>query len=398
MPEDSYLQKRNRAIDMFRGLTMFLMVLVNDLWSVGNVPEWIGHTTATQDGMGLADIVFPMFLFSVGMSIPYALERRFSKGQSGEGIFGHIFLRSLALILMGVFTVNSEAGFAPIGGYGKGLYWIIMVLGFFLVWNQYPVDFKPKKWLQAVGLVILALLAFTFRDGEGGYFRASWWGILGLIGWAYLFCATAWMLSRKKPWVIAVLWLVVCVLNMLTTDPRGGVGWIEGGNFISDFSRAIHLGNGSSALMVLGGMVTTLTDRRLSGKEGYSRICTGIVAASALALLGWGSHKFWITSKIIGTLPWCLYVSAISVAFYTLLRWIDKRDWTGWFKPLSPAGTATLTVYMMPYLYYALWRALSPAVPSWLAGGLGIFKCAIFSMLCIATAWLLGKAGLKLKI
>ena len=142
----------------------------------------------------------------------------------------------------------------------------------------------------------------------------------------------------------------------------------------------------------------TLTDRRLSGKERYSRICTGIVAASALALLGWGSHKFWITSKIIGTLPWCLYVSAISVALYTLLRWIDKRDWTGWFKPLSPAGTATLTVYMMPYLYYALWRALSPAVPSWLAGGLGIFKCAIFSMLCIATAWLLGKAGLKLKI
>ena len=64
---------------MFRGLTMFLMVLVNDLWSVGKVPTWIGHTAATQDGMGLADIVFPMFLFSVGMSIPYALERRFSK-------------------------------------------------------------------------------------------------------------------------------------------------------------------------------------------------------------------------------------------------------------------------------------------------------------------------------
>lgn len=288
MPEDGSLQKRNRAIDMFRGLTMFLMVLVNDLWSVGNVPEWIGHTKAAQDGMGLADIVFPMFLFSVGMSIPYALERRFSKGQSGEGIFGHIFLRSLALILMGVFTVNSEAGFAPIGGYGKGLYWIFMVLGFFLVWNQYPVDFKPKKWLQAAGIVILALLAFTFRDGEGGYFRASWWGILGLIGWAYLFCATAWMLCRKKPWVIAVLWLAVCVLNMLTTNLRGGEGLIEGGNFISDFSRAIHLGNGSSALMVLGGMVTTLTDRRLSGKEGSRRICVGVAAASALALLGWG--------------------------------------------------------------------------------------------------------------
>ena len=85
-------------------------------------------------------------------------------------------------------------------------------------------------------------------------------------------------------------------------------------------------------------------------------------------------------------------------ALYTLLRYLERRDWTGWFKPISPAGTATLTVYMMPYLYYALWVAFSPAVPSWLAGGFGLVKCALFSLLCIATAWLLGKAGLKLKI
>ena len=395
---DNYLERRNGAIDMLRGLTMFLMVFVNDLWSVGGVPGWIGHTKATQDGMGLADIVFPMFLFSVGMSIPYALERRFAKGQSGEGIFGHIISRTLALLLMGVFIVNTEGSFSPIVGYGKGLYWVLMVTGFFLIWNQYPIDFKPKRWLQAAGTVILLFLALTFRDGEGGYFRSSWWGILGLIGWAYLFGATAWMLSRKKPWCIALLWLAVCVLNMLTTGLRNGGGLIEGSNFISDFARAINLGNGSSALMVLGGMVTTLADRQLSEKGSTLRIGYGLGATVLLALLGWGAHQFWITSKIIGTLPWCLYVSAISVAFYTLLRCLEKRDWTGWFKPLRPAGTATLTVYMMPYLYYALWRALSPTMPSWLSGGVGLVKCALFSMLCIATAWLIGKAGLKLKI
>ena len=395
---DNYLERRNGAIDMLRGLTMFLMVFVNDLWSVGGIPAWIGHTKAAQDGMGLADIVFPMFLFSVGMSIPYALERRFARGQSGEGIFGHIISRTLALLLMGVFIVNTEGSFSPIVSYGKGLYWVLMVAGFFLIWNQYPKDFKPKRWLQAAGTAILLFLALTFRYGEGGYFRSSWWGILGLIGWAYLFGATAWMLSRKKPWCIALLWLAVCVLNMLTTGLRDGGGLIEGSNFISDFARAINLGNGSSALMVLGGMVTTLADRQLSEKGSAHRIGYGLGAAVLLALLGWGAHQFWITSKIIGTLPWCLYVSAISVALYTLLRCLEKREWTGWFKPLRPAGTATLTVYMMPYLYYALWRALSPTMPSWLSGGVGLVKCALFSMLCIATAWLIGKAGLKLKI
>ena len=395
---DSFLDRRNGAIDMLRGLTMFLMVFVNDLWTVGGVPRWIEHTQVTQDGMGLADIVFPMFLFSVGMSIPYAIERRFSKGQAGEGIFGHILSRTLALLLMGVFIVNSEGSFSPIGGYGKGTYWVLMVLGFFLIWNIYPEDFKPQKWLQAAGMAILLFLALTFRNGDGAYFRAGWWGILGLIGWAYLFCATSWLLSRKKPWIIALLWIAVCVLNMLTTGLRDGGQLIKGGNFISDFARAIQLGNGSSALMVLGGMVTTLADKKLSEKAVSFRVGAGLGAAVLLALLGWGAHQFWITSKIVGTLPWCLYVSAISVVLYTLLRYMERRDWIGWFKPVSPAGTATLTVYMMPYLYYALWVAFSPTVPSWLAGGVGLIKCALFSLLCIASAWLLGKAGLKLKI
>ncbi len=50
------------------------------------------------------------------------------------------------------------------------------------------------------------------------------------------------------------------------------------------------------------------------------------------------------------------------------------------------AVAAALTVYMMPYLYYALWVAFSPTVPSWLAGGVGLIKCVLFSLLCIASA------------
>ena len=53
---------------------------------------------------------------------------------------------------------------------------------------------------------------------------------------------------------------------------------------------------------------------------------------------------------------------------------------------------------MMPYLYYALWVVFNSPVPAWLAGGVGFLKCALFSLLCIGTAALLGKMGLKLKI
>ena len=95
--ENGIFSKRNESIDILRGLTMLLMVFVNDLWSVGGVPHFLEHFEVFEDGMGVADIVFPMFLFAMGMSIPYALESRFSKGLSGESTLGHILSRTLAL-------------------------------------------------------------------------------------------------------------------------------------------------------------------------------------------------------------------------------------------------------------------------------------------------------------
>ena len=187
--ENSLFSRRNAAIDMLRGLTMLLMVFVNDFWSVEGVPHFLEHFGTYEDGMGVSDVVFPMFLFAMGMSIPYAIERRFAKGYSGESTLGHILSRTLALLLMGVFIVNTEGGFDSVIGYSRGLYRVLMVTAFFLIWNIYPEGMRAKKWLQALGIVILAFLAFTFRTPEGGYFCAGWWGILGLIGWAYCFCA-----------------------------------------------------------------------------------------------------------------------------------------------------------------------------------------------------------------
>lgn len=391
-------QSRNTAIDILRGLTLFLMVLVNDLWTVRDVPGWIGHMRTHQDAMGLADTVFPLFLFCVGLSIPLALERRFARGASGESVLGHILSRSLALLLMGVFIVNGDGSFAPVLGYGKALYWTLMVAGFFLVWNRYPEGFRYKLPLQILGIGVLAFLAFTFRNGDGRYLRASWWGILGMIGWAYLFCAMAWLLVRKKPGILILLWLAVCVLNMLTTDLRSGERLIKGGNFLADFASALQLDNGASALMVLGGMLTTWADRQLSGRTPGRRLAAGLAAAVVLALLGWGAHQFWITSKNLGTLPWCLYVSAMGVAAYSLLRGLERKGWIRWAAPLRFAGTAALTVYMIPYLFESLWVLFSLESPAWLSGGIGILKCALFSLLCIGTAWLFGRLGLKLKI
>ena len=66
---------RVASVDALRGLTILLMIFVNDLGP--HAPSWMHHIQPPNaDGMTLADVVFPAFLFIVGISIPLAIERR----------------------------------------------------------------------------------------------------------------------------------------------------------------------------------------------------------------------------------------------------------------------------------------------------------------------------------
>lgn len=384
------MNKRNLAIDMFRGLTMVFMVFVNDFWTVLDVPHWLEHFATWEDGMGFSDIIYPLFLFAVGLSIPYAIDRRYEKGLSAESTLGHIFSRTLALVLMGTFICNQESR-EMVGC--RWLWVCLMVLGFFLVWNQYKPEWKAARWLRVAGMALLLGLAICFRTPEGKWFEGLWWGILGQIGWAYLFCALAYLLCRNRRWPLALVWLLLCLVNLMAVPMRGGERLVPH-NFLTDLVDALNLGSGSTAIMALGGLLTTLADRRLK----VARAGVGFSAAAVLLVLGLAVHQGWIISKNLGTLPWCLLVSAIGVALYTLLRVLERKGWTGWFKPLQPAGTATLTVYMIPYLFVAGWVLVSPSIPGWLCGWVGVAKCAVYTAVVIGLAWILTKLGIKLKI
>ena len=396
--EDGFYGRRNGAIDMFRGLTMFLMVFVNDLWTVGGVPHFLEHAETYEDAMGLSDIVFPMFLFAVGLSIPYALERRFARQVPAEKTLGHILSRTFALLVMGVFLVNANGRMAPLLGCGDWLFALLSILGFFLVWNAYPEGFRAGKWLRWGGVLLLLLLAVTYRTESGGLMKARWWGILGMIGWAYLFAAVAWLLCRKRTGILSILWLALIGLNLLTTEMRDESALLEGGNLLQDFARALHLDNGSSALMVLSGVLVAVQERNFSGESALRQLLYTALTVGILIGFGSAAHEGWILSKNLGTLPWCFYSMAAAVTLYALLRVLEEKNWTRWFAPFRPAGMATLTVYLLPDVYYAVAEALDLSAPAWLEGPLGLVKCAAFAFLCIGTAWALGKAGVRIRI
>ena len=396
--ENSFFNRRNGAIDMLRGLTMFLMIFVNDFWTVGDVPHFLEHAGTHEDAMGLADIVFPMFLFAVGMSIPYAIEHRFAKRIAGEKTLAHIISRTFALLVMGVFLVNANGRMAPLLGCGDWLFSLLAILGFFLTWNAYPEQFKAGRWLRGAGIVLLLALAITYRTQDGGLMKARWWGILGMIGWAYLFTAVAWLLCRQRTGILSLLWVGFAALNLLTTEMRDESMLIEGPNILKDFLRALNLDNGNTVLMTLGGVLVAVQEKNFVREPAGRKLLYAALSVGVLIGFGTAAHEDWIISKNLGTLPWCFYVTAIAVVLYTLLRVLEEKGWTRWFAPFRPAGIATLTVYLLPDVYYAVAEGLGLESPDWLEGPLGLVKCVAFAFLCIGTAWALGKAGVKIKI
>jgi heparan-alpha-glucosaminide N-acetyltransferase len=359
MTDSATNSNRILSIDIMRGLTMFLMLFVNDLFEPG-VPAWMVHTKGHVDGMGLADWVFPGFLFMVGMSIPYAIGSRMKIGESKLKIFLHIILRTLSLLLIGVFMLNSERLNPELSGIKSVLYNILMYVSFFLIWNKYPDNKRLKKlfWgLKILGVVVLIGLASLFKAGEPGHvswFETGWWGILGLIGWGYLVAAMASLFIGPKLVPTIGLWLLFIGTNILSQS--GMLGFL---NFLNPVFGVILGGN--VPMIVLAGLTIGVFLKQSS----YSRekIVSIIAVAGILSLaFGFFLRNWFIISKIQGTPSWGMICNGISMIVFALLFWImDIQGKTKWAAVFKPAGQNSLTTYLAPdILYFVIWGLSLP--------------------------------------
>lgn len=400
--------QRNVGIDLFRALTMFVMIFVNDFWKIHGVPHWLEHAKRGEDFLGLADVVYPCFLFAVGMSIPFAIERRYIKGQAGEAIIGHILSRTLALLVMGAFITNSEARLSPDVSYKIGVYWILMVTAFILIWNQYPQSDDPnrKRWytlLKVAGVVILFYLAVTFRNPDGGVFEARW-GILGSIGWAYLVCAFVYVFTRDRLKYLVPIWgvfVIICILGSRLNQDWGGTAILSlpRPNFYNDMLGILNIGNGARNAFTMGGLILSLVSTKYIKVPSRKRAVYAIAAIAIFLLAGMISRQFWILAKLGATPTWVFYVTAIAISTYAILSWLEEKGKASWFNVIKPAGTATLTCYLVPYVWYGIADLTEYVLPDWLTHGfMGIVKCLCFAFIIIGITYLLGRIYIKLKI
>ncbi|HWB33466.1 MAG TPA: hypothetical protein VG714_09850 [Acidobacteriaceae bacterium] len=89
------------SIDVLRGLTIALMILVNDPGDWGHVYSQLDH--AAWNGFTLTDFVFPSFLFLVGASIVFSTQSRMARGNCRGTLIGHIFRRAATIFAIKMF-------------------------------------------------------------------------------------------------------------------------------------------------------------------------------------------------------------------------------------------------------------------------------------------------------
>ncbi len=394
------MENRIQSIDAYRALTMLLMVWVNDFWSLSEIPEWLKHVSATTDGMGFSDVIFPVFLFIVGLSIPFAIRARERKGSSRIETVGHLFSRSAALILMGLMMVNLESYHEASTFLPKGIWQVLMILSFFLIWNHYPKSENlgiKKRALQASGWALIVFLLAIFRSNpENGYnwIETHWWGILGLIGWSYLICALIALAVGQNlkaaigAWAFFVLFNIAVFAQWLGfLDEIRGYVWIIGG--------------GSLPALTMSGCLVSLLLTRFSKNGQLARFCLLVAGVGfACIVIGLLLRPLGGISKILATPSWTQICTGIGMVSFSAIFWIvDIRKVDAWIKLIKPAGAATLTCYMLPYVAYPLFVAIGFDLPKLLThGSIGLLQSLFFAFAIVGLTGLLNRFGLKLGV
>ncbi|HEY6976511.1 MAG TPA: DUF5009 domain-containing protein, partial [Chitinophagaceae bacterium] len=350
-------KQRILSIDAFRGITILVMVFVNELAGVRDIPAWMKHMPANADAMSFVDVVFPGFLFIVGMAIPFALNNRIAKGASFLQLQEHILFRTLGLLVLGVFMVNAEGGNynEALMGMSVDLWALLFFAAVILIWKVYYTNNKTIVYiLRAIGFITLIILAILYKGTNGEFITPKWWGILGLIGWAYLYSCIFYQLCKGDKYLLAIL-IAVCV----TIYALGSLQSVKDSNWL--WWIAAQKGNAAHTSITLCGLVLTLIffdERKITNHR--NRFVQAFIFTLLLFIAGYFLRPYFKISKIYATPTWCLYSAGFCCIIFTFLYWlIDIKKiqrWTNFFKP---AGSNPLLTYIIPDIIYYLTALLA---------------------------------------
>ncbi len=294
------------SLDVFRGLTIIGMILVNNPGSWSSLYSPLRH--AHWDGWTPTDLIFPFFLWIAGFSLTLSVGRRLERGEGRLSLSIKIFRRALLLLLMGLMLAAFPFGLLPLHHFS------------FDTW-RFP-------------------------------------GVLQRIAVCYFFAAMLFLHLRLRYTLLLVpiLFIIYYILMSQVPVPGYGAGvWTPEGNidrWVDTIVFGSHTWSGSPAdgfdpegiVSTIGALLTILMGV-LSGvwlnrkaEHGIAIFIQGVAAGTILLLSGLFLDRYWPINKNLWSGSYVLLTSGLALLTITFLFMLEGK-------------TSILSMLRMPLVY-----------------------------------------------
>ncbi len=299
------------SLDVFRGLTIAGMILVNN---PGGVPVYWPLEHAEWHGWTPTDFIFPFFLFIVGVSITLSFARRVESGNGKQALLKGIIKRALII-------------------FGLGL----LIHGF-------PY-YNPQGVLRVYDVSVIRIP-----------------GVLQRIAVCYLFASLIFLKTtwRTQAMIAAALLVLYWLLMTLTPVPGYGIGDLsKEGNLAAYVDRSLLYGHlytkvydPEGILSTIPAIVTTLIGI-LTGsylrtqRTPLEKVAGMFVAGVACVVTGWIWNSWFPINKPLWTSSYVLFTAGMALQLLALCYWlIEIKNYRRWAKPFIIFGVNALALFV----------------------------------------------------
>jgi len=294
------------SLDVFRGLTVVGMVLVNNPGSWAHIYWPLEH--AEWNGWTPTDLIFPFFLFIVGVAIPLGLGKRVERGDRFRDLFVKIAYRSAVIFLLGELL----AGF-------------------------------PYFHLSTIRIP----------------------GVLQRIAVCYFFAALIFIRTRPRTQAIVAVALLIVYALLMKHVPAPGyyVGDLsKEGSLASYIDRAVfgpHIWKQGKVydpegiLSTMGALATTLfgvlTGHLVVRKDRtpIEKVAHLFIAGIGSMIIGWIWNAWFPINKSLWTSSYVFFTGGLALQFLALCYWlIDIKGYQRWTRPFIIFGVNAIVLFV----------------------------------------------------
>ena len=299
------MNQRFYSLDVFRGATVCLMILVNNPGTWAHIYSPLEH--APWHGLTPTDLVFPFFLFAVGNALAFIMPKLEAGGDAA--FWKKVLKRSLLIFGIGLFLT----------------WWP------FVKWDDGALVFKP----------------WSYIDDKGNPQGVRILGVLARIALCYFFASV--IIYYMKPraafftgLVLLLLYWMLCFLLGEKGDPYSMTGWF-GNNVDRSVLGLAHMYKGEGIPFDPEGIMSTMSaivnvifgylvgDYIQKKGKNFEMLSGLFVAGVAMLVTGFCWDMIFPINKKIWTSSYTIYTSGLAIiTLATMIYLIEFKNAKGW--------------------------------------------------------------------